>query len=148
SRKRHDRPETSDSVAGLREQLAEAQATLRAIGRGEVDAVVVEGKRGPQVYTLDGAEFDYRILIESMNDGALVMARSGVILYANKHFALMTERPLAQLMGRSLHDLLSVSDQATLKRLLKDEDRFGCTTEVLLQRSPSAPMPARVSIRR
>ena len=48
-------------------------ATLRAIRSGEVDAVVVESERGPQVYTLDGAEFDYRALIESMNEGALVL---------------------------------------------------------------------------
>lgn len=148
SRKRPDRPNTSDEVVRLRALLAEAQATLRAIRHGEVDAVVIESEHGPQVYTLDGAEYDYRILVESMNDGALVLTRSAVILYANTHFALMVERPLAQLMGSSLLDLLSATDQITLKRLLKRPSRTGAATEMLLERPPSAPMPAKISIRR
>ena len=36
----------------LRAQLAEATATLNAIRRGEVDAIVVAGPAGDQVYTL------------------------------------------------------------------------------------------------
>ncbi len=146
SRKRSRRPDSE--VARLRELLAEAQATLRAIRKGEVDAVVIESKGGPQVYTLEGADFDYRILIESMNEGALVLTRSAVILYANAHFALMVERPLVQLMGCSLYDLLSAADKATLGRLLKNPGGSGASTEVMLQRPPGTPMPARVSVQR
>jgi signal transduction histidine kinase len=149
--KSHARParlDASEEVARLRELLAEAHATLNAIRKGEVDAVVVESKIGPQVYTLDGAEFDYRILIESMNEGALVLTRSAVILYANTHFALMVERPLAQIMGCSLFDLLSATDQVTVGRLLKRQNRCGAATEVLLERSSGALLPARVSIQR
>jgi PAS domain S-box-containing protein len=147
SRNRFARRDSSGEVARLRELLAEARATLRAIRKGEVDAVVVESKLGPRVFTLDSAEFDYRILIESMNEGALVLTRSALILYANKHFARMVERPLAQLMGLSLFELLSRADQATLARLLKRPNAIGATTEVLLQRPLGAPMPAKISIR-
>jgi len=56
----------SRGLAELRSRLAEAEGTLRAIRAGEVDAVVVAGKRGHQVFTLEGAEHAYRILIESM----------------------------------------------------------------------------------
>ena len=38
-----------------------------------MDAVVVAGKQGPQVFTLEGAEHAYRVLIESMNEGALTL---------------------------------------------------------------------------
>jgi signal transduction histidine kinase len=148
SLKRAHRRDTLDEVARLRELLAEARATLRAIRNGEVDAVVVESRRGPQVYTLDGAEFDYRILIESMNEGALVLTRGALMLYANKHFALMAEQPLARLMGCSLYELLSEADQVTVRRLLKRSATNGATTELLLQRPHAAPMPVRVSIRR
>jgi len=146
--KRPVRPDVRGEVVRLRALLVEARATLSAIRRGEVDAVVVEGELGPQVYTLDGAEFDYRTLIESMNEGAVVLTRSAVILYANAHFALMVERPLAQLMGRSLYELLSVDDQSRLGRMLKRPARNGTTTEVLLRRANGTPMPAKVSIRR
>ncbi len=147
SHKRRDRPDTSEEVAQLRELLADAQATLRAIRNGEVDAIVVDGELGPQVYTLQGAEFDYRVLIESMNEGALVLTPSAQITYANTNFALMLERPLAQVIGRSLYELVSATDQPTLARLLKRAATIGATTEVLLQRSFGTPMPAKVSIR-
>jgi signal transduction histidine kinase len=127
--------------------LADAQATLHAIRSGEVDAVVVQSEHGPQVYTLDGAEFDYRILIESMNEGALVLTRSALILYANAHFAGMVDRPLATLMGRTLYELLSDADRVTLRPLLKSRGRTGATAEVLLQRPTGAPVPAMVSVR-
>ena len=40
----------------LRQQLAEAQETLRAIQHGEVDALVVSTPQGEQVYSITGAE--------------------------------------------------------------------------------------------
>lgn len=147
-RKRPDRLDTSDEVTRLRELLAEAQATLRAIRNGEVDAIVVESALGPQVYTLAGAEFDYRLLIESMNEGALVLTRKALILYANTHFALMVDRPLAQVVGGSLYEFLSVADQAKVRRLLRYPHKVAAPTEVALQRPSSEPMPARVSIQR
>lgn len=135
-------------VARLRGLLAEAQATLLAIRNGEVDAVVVESPRGPQVYTLADAEFDYRVLVESMHEGALVLTRSALILYANAHFALMVDRPLAQVMGCPLYDLLSAADQATLRRLMRSPNRLDATAEVLLRSSRGATVPARVSVQR
>jgi PAS domain S-box-containing protein len=146
--KRPARPAASAELARLRELLLEAQATLRAIRNGEVDAVVVDSSLGPKVFTLAGAEFDYRILVESMNEGALVLSRSAVILYANACFAAMAGRPLAQLMGSSLSDLLSSADQATLGRLLAGPGRLDAKTEVLLQRTYGEPLPVNVSIRR
>jgi signal transduction histidine kinase len=148
SRKGSVRPDSAEGIADLRAQLADAQATLRAIRNGEVDAVVVESTLGPKVYTLDGAEFDYRMLIESMNEGALVLTRSALILYANTHFAEMVDRPLAQLVGSSLFEYLSLADQAGLARLMKRPGKVGATSEVLLQRPCGAPMAAKVFIRR
>src|SRR6185436_6733812 len=42
--------------AELRVRLEEAEETLRAIRSGEVDALVVDGPAGPQVYTLQGVD--------------------------------------------------------------------------------------------
>jgi len=70
----------SGQVARLREPLTEAQAKLSAIRKGEVDSVVVQSTLGRQVYTLDGVEFDYRVRIASMDEVALVLTRSTVIL--------------------------------------------------------------------
>jgi two-component system NarL family sensor kinase len=137
-----------DEITRLRGELSDARATLRAIRNGEVDAVVVEGEHGPRVYTLDGAQFDYRHLIESMSEGALVLSRKAVILYANAHFARMVERPLAQIVGSSLYDLLSDADRVKLRRHLKRANPNGAAMEVMLQRTPGAPMPAKIVLLR
>ena len=71
----------------LRARLEEAEATLDAIRRGEVDALIVAGPAGNQVYTLTDADRIYRTLIEEMNEGALTVAGDGMILYANRRFA-------------------------------------------------------------
>ena len=43
-----------DSIEDLRLRLAEAEEMLRAIREGEIDALVVEGSSGSQLYTLHG----------------------------------------------------------------------------------------------
>jgi hypothetical protein len=53
-----------EQIATLRHQLADAEETLRAIRQGEIDALVVEGPGGSQVYTLHSAEEPYRNLID------------------------------------------------------------------------------------
>ncbi len=71
------RPPSSGEIAELRQRLAGAEEALRAIRAGEVDSVVVAGKLGPQVFTLKGAEHSYRVLIESMNEGAVTLTTYG-----------------------------------------------------------------------
>ena len=55
---------------------------MRAIRNGEVDAVMVTGQRGEQVYTLSGADRVYRQLIETMSEGAAILSADAVILFA------------------------------------------------------------------
>ena len=137
----------SRELAELRDRLAEAEETLRAIRTGEVDAVVVAGKQGPQVFTLEGAGHAYRVLIESMNEGALTLTATGVILYANHCFARMVKRPLEQVLGSSFHRLLSAADQAALRPLLKRPAKSGCKIQALLHAGDGSQLPAQISIR-
>ena len=74
-------------IEDLRMRLEEAEETLRAIRKGEVDALVVSGPQGDQVYTLKGAEQPYRVYVETMNEGAVTLGPDGTILYCNNRFA-------------------------------------------------------------
>ena len=66
-------------------RMAEAEDTLRAIGAGEVDAFVVsDGGLARRVFTLSTADRPYRMLVENMQDGAMTVSSSGLILYANR----------------------------------------------------------------
>ena len=134
-------------LAGLRARLAEADETLRAIRTGEVDTVMVAGKEGSQVFTLEGAGHAYRVLIESMNEGALTLTAKGVILYANQCFAKMVKCPLEQVMGSSFRRFLSAADQAALRSLLKRTAKSGSKIQALLHAGDGVQLPAHLSIR-
>jgi PAS domain S-box-containing protein len=134
-------------LAELRARLADAEETLRAIRNGEVDAVVVAGKAGSQVFTLQGAEHAYRVLIESMNEGALTLKTDKMILYANQCFARMVKGALEQVTGSSFRRFLSAEDRATLRRLMKRATQSGAKIQVLLHASDGSQLPVQISIR-
>src|ERR1700727_1929317 len=77
----------------LQDRLREAEETLDAIRNGEVDALVVGGPSGQQVYTLENADRPYRVLIEQMQEGAVTLSEDGVMLYCNQRFATLAGGP-------------------------------------------------------
>ena len=145
--RRSSRPTTFGELADLRVRMIEAEETLRAIRTGEVDAVVTAGKEGLQVFTLEGAGHAYRLLIESMNEGALTLTTDKMIVYANHCFAKMVRCPLGQVIGSSFRRFLSVDDRATLRALLKRGGQSGSKIQVQLHAGDGSKMPAQISIR-
>jgi two-component system NarL family sensor kinase len=137
----------SRELARIRARLAEADETLRAIRTGEVDAVMVAGKEGPQIFTLEGAEHAYRVLIESMNEGALTLTADKTILYANQCFARMVKCPLEQVIGDSFRRFLSAADRATLRPLMKRTAKSGSKIQIHLHAGDGSQMPVHISIR-
>ena len=137
----------SHELARLHTRLAEAEGTLRAIRTGEVDAVVTAGKDGLQVFTLEGAGHAYRVLIESMNEGALILTADQTILYANQCFARMVKCPLEQVIGSSMNRFLPAKDRAMLRPLLTGSAKSGSKIQVSLQAISGTEMPAQISAR-
>ena len=81
------RKAAAEQVKRLRARVQELEETFLAIQRGRVDAVVINSEGGDQVFTLQGAEHPYRVLVETMNEGAATLDKDGTILYANASFA-------------------------------------------------------------
>lgn len=109
----------------LRVRLAEAEEMLRAIQRGEIDALVVEGAGGNQVYTLHSAEEPYRNLVEQMQEGAVVLTSHGDILYANARFAALVGEPLQSVTGSQFGRFVHASDKDDVATLLGLDDGRG-----------------------
>jgi PAS domain S-box-containing protein len=109
---------TLEEIESLRYRLQEAEETLHAIRRGEVDALVVDGPAGPQVFTLRGAEEPYRVLVEKMPQGALTLTPDGSIVYANRCFAGSVRLPLEQVIGREFRQFVS-SDMNLIEEALR-----------------------------
>ena len=102
----------------LRSRLEEAEETLNAIRNGEVDALIVGGKDGQQIYTLTGADRTYRLLLESMREGAVTLNPDGFIIYCNSFFAGLLKTPLDQLTGAHLLDFVPLSERQHFESLL------------------------------
>jgi PAS domain S-box-containing protein len=136
----------SGELAALRARQAEADETLRAIRSGQVDAVVVAEKRGARVFTLEGAEHAYRVLIESINEGALTLTMDKTILYANQRFAQLVRCPLEQVVGGSLRRFLSTEDRRALRSLMRKARTKGSNIQALLIAADGSRLPAQISI--
>ena len=67
-------------IEELKNQLFEANGIIDSIRGGEIDALVVHQQGKPQVYSLESADYTYRILIEKFGEGALSIADNGLIL--------------------------------------------------------------------
>src|SRR6202790_3502452 len=113
------RPSVRLELDELRQRLQEAEETLDAIRNGEVDALVVSGPGGEKVFTLEGAEHPYRVLVESMNEGAVSLSKEGTVLYCNSAFARMAAISLDQVMGHDISEFVPDEDRDTLKKLIK-----------------------------
>lgn len=107
------------SVRELRARLAEAEETLHAIQGGEVDAFVVRTRHGDQVFTLQGADHPYRVLVEQMEEGAATVSTDGTILYANRCLAAMLRTALERLVGAPIYACISPADQPAVRALLE-----------------------------
>src|SRR4051794_11590092 len=108
-----------DELPGIRERLSELEETLLAIRTGAVDALVVEGPFGEQIFTLRGAEQAYRVLVEAMNEGAATLDRSGIILYCNNQFATMVVTPLEKVLGAPFSSFLASGQEVSFKKFFR-----------------------------
>ncbi len=134
-------------ISELQARLAECEETLRAIRGGEVDALVVNGPEGECVYTLRGAEQPYRILVESMNEGALTLTGDGMVLYSNSRFAEMAGFPLERVIGASLLDFIVPEEHDELRSLIAFGGAKGSRKELRLKRNDGSLSPVILSFR-
>jgi PAS domain S-box-containing protein len=124
----------------LRRRLAEsemrrteAEQTLEAIRTGAVDAVVVSSGPGhDQIYTLQGAERSYRLLVETVNAGALTLGLDGMVQYANQQAAALLGVRLEQILGGVLDPFIAPEDLEHFHTLFDESRRGKAAGEVTL----------------
>jgi PAS domain S-box-containing protein len=102
----------------LRARLEEAEETLRAIREGEVDAIVVSGSKGEQIFSLSGADRIYRLIVETMKEAALTLTGEGKILFCNRQFSKLVKTPQMNILGRPLIDFVAAEERERIESLL------------------------------
>jgi len=137
-----------DQQTKLRARLKTAEETLRAIQSGEVDALMVSGRRGTKVVSLTGGEPTYRMLVEAMSEGAATLSRDGVFLYCNRRFAKMMRRPPEKMTGIPLQSLVAETDRDSLESVLRDARKTIVKGEFNLRRTDGSLIPVYLSLNR
>jgi PAS domain S-box-containing protein len=126
---------------------AEAEEIVLAIRRGGIDALVMQGMNGEKVVTLQGTEHPYRVLVESINDGAATLDANGRVLYANSRFAQILNIPVGKLTGSSLHHNLSAGQSEKLKKLIRQALHRSSAVELTLDATAGRPKLVRFTLR-
>ena len=130
----------------LREKLAEAEETLRAIQNGEVDAIVANTDQGAQIFTLSGADRPYRILVEKMNEGAATLSQNGTILYANECLARMFQTQFETWIGTSMSHFIEPEKKKNFELFFEKGKVDASRSEFQLITKNSLIIPAYLSI--
>ncbi len=133
-------------VDELRLRLEEAEQALEAIRTGQAESVIVDGPSGPRIFSLEGADHSYRVLVEAMNEGATTFAEDGTILYCNARFASMLGAPLESVMGSPIMRYLPGRSHAAFHALLREANTSESRGELDLMGPDGNPVPALLSI--
>jgi len=95
--------------AMLRARLEETEETLRAIRNGEVDALVVQGLAGTQVFMLQGTEADSNQfrgdILAQISDSVVATDEEQHVTYLNAAAEQQYGITASAALGRSLHEL-------------------------------------------
>lgn len=108
-------------IEELKNQLFEANSIIDAIKEGSVDALVLHVDGKPQVYSMESADYTYRILIEKFGEGALSISDNGLILYCNEYFANLIGLPPTSIIGTYFEEYVEFPEEFfQLKKGLKN----------------------------
>ncbi len=129
----------------LRARLDEAEQSLAAIRAGEVDAVVVGGPGGGRVFTLEGAEHGYRVLMEAMSEGVATTTQQGIVTYCNARFAAILGARLELTIGNPISRLVPEAYLGQFQALMASGTNGRSEGELWLK-APCANAPALVRL--
>lgn len=137
--------ELENELEELRHQLHEANETIEAIRTGQIDALVVQGVNGHQLYTLKSADLTYRVFIEKMTEGAVTLNSNGIILYSNSQFAKMVNLPLSKVIGLPFENFISKENSTRYRALFDQSWKADSKGEFLLE-SGDKQIPVQLSL--
>ena len=140
------RQQLLDELQELKDRMMESEETLRAILSGEVDGLVVKTEEGDRVFTLSGADHPYRVMVETMTEGAVTMGTDGTILFCNQRFANIVKGPLEKIVGSSIYRYFSSTDIQLFKTLIERSLKGKGKAEMNLQTGCEKSVPVLLSI--
>jgi two-component system CheB/CheR fusion protein len=134
-----------EEIDFLRQALEEAKDTIEAIKNGEIDALVVQGKNGHELFTLRSADHAYRVFIEKMAEGAVTLNAEGVIVYSNSSFAAMVGEDSTEVVTELFESFVNDADKEKYNTLVAQGWHSDIKGEVSLVKNNTI-IPVQLSI--
>src|SRR5678815_2118816 len=103
----------------LEARLAEAERLIEAIKSGEVDAFAINRNNKSEIFSLQSADYAYRVLVENFAEGALNISEDGLILYTNSYFPDMLDLPYEKVIGQCTHQFVHPDSKENFKELFR-----------------------------
>ncbi len=125
----------------LLQQIAYLQEALTAISKGGVDAVVIGEPDQEKIYTLTSADRPYRVIVESMGEGAVTVSERGVILFANPRLADILGVQRESMVGRDLSAYVDEDQRPALVALLDDRAADTRRADITIARPDGTKVP-------
>jgi PAS domain S-box-containing protein len=133
-------------IQELRRQLEEAEEILSAIRYDQIDAVVVLGPEGHQVHLLRRDNRNYRILVETICEGTVVMTREGSIFFCNSRFAEMVGNAVEALIGSPMLSYVPEEEHGKFDSLLEEAYKKSCGRMIHLKSKDGILLPVNLSV--
>lgn len=133
--KSNDRvPALEKEIQSLRDRLASAEAELQMLtSAGDLPLAARNGHSSEA----------FRLFVENMRDGAVMMSDDGTVRYCNEGFARILGLPRAEVLGRNFSEFLAGEASGQVQRLLAREPG---SFESGLRAQRGATVPVQISL--
>src|SRR4051812_43765491 len=119
-------------IVELRRRLEDAEETLHAIKSGRVDALVVDHpSEEHQVLLLGGIKISDRLLVDRLQQGAVLLSRLGEVVHVNPAFATLLRTRVEALLGQPFSRFLATAEHGSIEALV-DLASSAATAEIVL----------------
>ena len=105
-------------LAEAEAKLAEARELIRTLQPGAVEGGAAPGPRSVARSAAQGAEEDYRALLEAMNEGAAMLDAGGTVLYCNQRLGNLLSLELDKIIGNSVTKFVPLEKRHLLEFLV------------------------------
>jgi PAS domain S-box-containing protein len=146
-KKNRAKPQSQENeTEELKNRLQETEETLNAIHDNLVDAFVVQREHGFEVVTTSESQVPYRLMVESMNEGAVTLIPDGTIFFCNSRLGEMLDTECEKLIGTAFQKLVVPEERSRFQALFQNVARQGVREEFTLQSVEGSRVPVLLSI--
>lgn len=120
---------------------------LSNMSKEHIDTMLIFDKNNDsQTFNRENADDAYRLLVESMKEGAITVIADGTIFYCNMHFAEMVGSTINKIIGRPVTEFICDADKALFDLMFVEGIKDCSRGEIGLKKLDKTIVPAYLSL--